>query len=59
VEATRVVVVLVSETSTQKATVAWDSTTKAEREAQERVSSVEAENAAALDSAHDDAEGLI
>jgi hypothetical protein len=59
VEATRVVVVLASETSAQKATVAWDSTTKAEREAQERVSSVEAENAAALDSAHDDAEGLI
>jgi hypothetical protein len=69
-EATRIVVVFAIETSAQKAAAAWDSTALhvkdaedravlAEREAWERVSRVEVENAVALASAQEDAEGLV
>jgi hypothetical protein len=62
--------VLAADTSTQEAAAAWGSTVihvkdaedqagLMEREARERVSRVEAENTAALASAHEDAEGLV
>jgi hypothetical protein len=68
-EAARVVAVLVVETSAQEATAARDSTTTivrdaedqtahVETEAQERVSRVEVQSAAALASAREDAEDL-
>jgi uncharacterized protein with gpF-like domain len=70
VEVTRVVMELATGTSAQEAAVARDSATihikdvedwatLAEREARERVSRVEAENAAVLPSAREDAEGLV
>jgi hypothetical protein len=69
-KATRIVVVLAAETSTQEATVMWDSTalhvkdaedwaTLVEREALERVSRVEAENAVVLGSVYEDVEGFV
>jgi hypothetical protein len=69
-EATRVVAVFAIETSAQKAAAAWDSTALhvkdaedraalAEREAWERVSRVEVENAVVLASAQEDVEGLV
>jgi hypothetical protein len=69
-EATRAVVVLVAEISTQEAVAtrgnaaifvkdAEDRATMAEREAQERVSAVEAESVSTLTSAHEEAEGLV
>jgi hypothetical protein len=69
-KATHVAVVLVAETSTQEDTLAWDSTTLrvkdaedrtalVEREAWERALRIEAENAATLAFAHEDAEGLV
>jgi hypothetical protein len=70
VEAARVAAVLAMGTSAQEAVVAWDSAaisvrdvedraTLAEREAQERVSRVEAENVVALASTCEDTEGLV
>jgi hypothetical protein len=70
VEATHIMTVLAADTSTQEAAAAWGSTVihvkdaedqagLMEREARERVSRVEAENAAALASAREDAEGLV
>jgi hypothetical protein len=58
-EAARITVVLVAETSALEAIIAWGSTALAKREALERVSSVEAENAVALASGREDAEGLV
>jgi hypothetical protein len=70
VEVARVTVVLATETFAQEAAAAWDSiivcfrdmedwTSLAERDYWERVSRVEAENAVALGSAHDDTKGLV
>jgi DNA topoisomerase IA len=70
VEAPHVMVKLAVETSAQEATAAWDSimirvkdaedrATLAEREVQETVSRVEAENAAMIASSCEDAEGLV
>jgi hypothetical protein len=70
VEVAHVVVVLAAETSALEATTAWDSiallvkdvedrTTLVVWEARERVSRVKAENAMALASTHEDAEGLV
>jgi hypothetical protein len=70
VEVVRVVAVLAAKTSTQEAAAVWDNATLyvkdaeywvvlVESEAQERVSRVEAENGAALTSAHEDAEGFV
>jgi hypothetical protein len=64
------VVVLAAKTSTQEATVMWDNTalhvkdaedwaTLVEREALERVSRVEAENAVVLGSVYEDVEGFV
>jgi hypothetical protein len=69
-EASRVTVVLATETSAQEAAVAQDSTAinardaedrnaLVEREAHERVSRVEAENTVALACAREDAEGIV
>jgi hypothetical protein len=65
-----IMAVLAAKTSIQEATVARDITTLRvkdtedraslmEREAQERVSTMEAENVVALASAHEDAKGLV
>jgi hypothetical protein len=70
VKTARVTIVLTTKTSAQEATVAWDSiailvkdaedrATLAEREARERVSRVEAENAVTLTSSHEEVEGLV
>jgi hypothetical protein len=70
VKTARVTTVLTTKTSAQEATVAWDSiailvkdaedrATLAEREARERVSRVEAENAVTLTSSHEEVEGLV
>jgi hypothetical protein len=70
VEVTRAVVMLTAETAVWEAVAAPDSAALrvkdaenraalAEREALERVSRVEAESAAALASAHEDAEGFV
>jgi hypothetical protein len=70
VEATRIVVVLATETSTQEAATAWDSAalrvkdakdqdTLVEREAWESVLRVEVENTVTLASAREDVEGLV
>jgi hypothetical protein len=70
VKTARITTVLTTKTSAQEATVAWDSiailikdaedrATLAEREARERVSRVEAENAVTLTSSHEEVEGLV
>jgi hypothetical protein len=70
VEATRIVVVLATETSAQEAATAWDSAalrvkdakdqdTLVEREAWESVLRVEVESTVTLASAHEDVEGLV
>jgi hypothetical protein len=70
VEATRVMMVLAIESSTQEAAMVWDSaalhvkdvedqSTLAERETHERVLRVEAENIVALASTCEDAKGLV
>jgi CYTH domain-containing protein len=70
VEATRIPAMLATEISAREATVAWDSATLrvkdaedratlVEREALERMSREEAENAMVLASAHEDVEGLV
>jgi translation elongation factor EF-4 len=70
VEATHITSVLAIETSAQEAAVVWDSTivcirdaeewvALVEREVRERVSRVEAKNAAVLASTHDIVEGLV
>jgi hypothetical protein len=70
VEATRIVVVLATETSAQEAATAWDSAalrvkdvkdqdTLVEREAWESVLRVEVENTVTLASAREDVEGLV
>lgn len=69
-EAARITKVHAVETSVQEVVAAWDSTTVhirdtedqailVEGEAQERMSKVEAKNAVALASAHEDTEGLV
>jgi hypothetical protein len=69
-EATRVTAMLAAETSTREAVAVWDGSalcvndaedcaTLAVREALERVSRAEAENAATLASTHEDAKGFV
>jgi hypothetical protein len=69
-EATRVTAMLAAETSTREAVAVWDGSALcvndaedcvalAEREALERVSRAEAENAATLASTHEDAKGFV